>query len=69
MLVILTIAVWITFTIFAFVNSHIGLASALLILGVIDLVLVFFFGLGVFGVVFLAVLAIIGIIRFKLDMV
>lgn len=67
MLFILIVAVWLTFTIFAFLNYHPWLASTLLILGIVALILIFLFGIGPFGVAFLGVLAIIGMIRFKVD--
>ena len=69
MFFILVLSAWAGFTGFAFYNTHTKLATTLLVLGIIDLFLIFFVGIGIIGTVFLAVLGIIAVIRFKLDSV
>ena len=64
---ILAIAAWAIFTGLAFYAQRKMIASILLVLGIIDLFLIFVIGIGLWGMAIMGVLAIVGIIAFKLD--
>jgi len=64
---IIAIAAWAVFTGFAFYKQRNLLASTLLALGLIDLFLIFFVGIGFWGMAIMGILAIVGAIAFKWD--
>jgi hypothetical protein len=64
---IIAIAAWLAFTVFAFYKQRKLLASTLLALGLIDLFLIFFVEIGAWGMAIMSILAIAGAIVFKWD--
>jgi len=64
---IIAISAWLVFTVFAFYKQRKLLASTLLALGLIDLFLVFFVGIGAWGMAIMSILAIVGAMVFTWD--